>query len=66
LGEKREARGKEKGRERGMGHVDGVYVREKGERCTVGKWVGNMGIDLFVQHGLHGTCMAVSDSVGIF
>jgi hypothetical protein len=40
--------------------------KEKGERCTVGKWVGNMGNDLFVQHGLHGTCMAVSDSVGIF
>jgi hypothetical protein len=40
--------------------------REKHGACTVGKWVGNMSIDLFVQHSLHGTCVAVSDSVGIF
>jgi hypothetical protein len=44
----------------------GKKEREKHGACTVGKWVGNIGIDLFVQHGLHGTCVAVSDSVGIF
>jgi hypothetical protein len=47
-----------------MGHVDGVCVREA---WGMHGWkVGNIVIYLFVQHGLHGTCVAVTDSVGIF